>query len=370
MKYILSTISWVESIAKKELEKLWIKKIQVSDRMLEFEGDEILMININLWSRVGNKVYQVLSEWKVASFDDLYNLINIFNYKSIYKKNFFILVKAKSINSLLSSEPSIQKISKKAIIDNITNKSNNFLNEDKLNWEIEIFVLIKDNYARILLNTSWEALHKRWYRQDFWEAPIKENLAAALVLLSWWNFSTNLYDLFCWSGTIAIEAAMIAKNIAPSLDRYFAFEQIWLVEKNKVKSCIDLANQQIYKKEYKIIANDIDENILKYARQNALNAGVSDIIEFTNMDFKDFINNKLEWTLVSNPPYWNRLKDDNIASLYKHIDKLFRLNPNLWWWIISSYLDFDNFINLDNYKKRKLYNWWEKAYFYRRINIW
>lgn len=366
-KYLLTTIAWVESIAKKELEKIGVKNIVVTDKSLVFEWDETTMINANLWSRVWNKVYMILSEWKVENFDDLYDLVSSFDYKKIYKSNFPIIVNAKSINSLLVSIPAIQSISKKAIIDNITNKSVKILKEDELEEKLDIFVIIQNNYAKILLNTSWEALHKRWYREDTWVAPIKESLAAALVLLSDWKFKSNFYDLFCGSATIAIEAAMIAKNIAPWLYRYFAFERLNLVSKDIVQKQIEIAKTKQYVWDYKIIASDIDENILNIAKQNAKNAWVLDMIEFQNKDFRDFIDKKLTWTIVSNPPYWERLKDENIVSLYKNIDKLFRLNPDLWWWIITSFLDFDNLIDQKNYKKRKLYNGWELTYFYKRL---
>ena len=367
-KYILSTIAGVESIAKKEIEKQGWKIIEVNDRSIEFEGDSKTMVRVNLWSRVGNKVYQVLEEGaRIDDFDKLYDMVSKVDFKKYFHHDYPIIVKAKSISSKLTATPSIQKIVKKAIIDSITDKSGEKVVEDRDLEKFEIMVVIINDKAKILLNTSGEALHKRWYRTETWDAPIKESLAAALVLLSGWRFKQNFYDVFCGSGTIAIEAAMIAKNIAPGLDRYFAFENLVLVDKKLVTEELELAKTKSFEGDYKIIASDIDEKVLEIARENAKNAWVSDMISFENKKFEDYLNEELKWTLVSNPPYWERLKVDFLDDLYKNIDKLLQKNPELSGWVITSYFEwFDKIIKLSDYKKRKLYNGWEKCYFYRK----
>jgi putative N6-adenine-specific DNA methylase len=367
-KYILSTIAWVESIAKKEVEKQGWKILKVRDRMIEFEWDSKTMIRVNLWSRVWNKVYQVLEEWNnIDNFDKLYDLVWKIDFKKYFHHNYPIVVKVKSINSKLDSTPAIQKITKKAIIDKITDKSWEKIFEDRDLEKFEIMVLLIDDKVKILLNNTWEALHKRGYRIKTWDAPIKESLAAALVLLSWWRFKETFYDVFCGSGTIAIEAAMIAKNIAPGLDRYFAFENLVLVDKKLVWEELKLAKSKIFNWNYKIIASDIDKEVLEIAKQNAKEAWVDDIIEFNQKDFTEYLKQDLKWALVSNPPYWERLKVEFLDELYENIDKLFKQNKDLNWWIITSYFDwFDKIIKKDFYKKRKLYNWGEKCYFYKK----
>jgi len=381
MKYILSTIAWVEKLAKKEVEKQGGKIVETRDRMIEFEGDSKTMIRVNLWSRVGNRVYQVLAEWKnIDNFDRLYYLVSSIDFKKLLKDNYPILVKVKSINSKLDSTPAIQKITKKAIIDKLTDKSWEKVFEDRDLEKFEIMVLLIDDKVKILLNTTWEALHKRGYRTDTWDAPIKESLAAALVLLSNWRFKESFYDVFCGSWTIAIEAAMIAKNIAPWLDRYFAFENLKLVDKKIIDEEYKLAESKIFDWDYNIIASDIDEEVLAKAKQNAINAWVDDLIKFEKKDFREYFKEKLSWTLVSNPPYWERLMPSSQPSplgekgpkvldeLYKNIDKLFKQNKNLNGWIITSYFEwFDKIVKKDFYKKRKLYNGWEKCYFYKKI---
>ena len=360
-KYILTTSFWLESLAKKEIIKLWYEIIEVHDKMIIFSWPIDAMIRVNLWSRVWNKLYMILaSKDDISDFDSLYDLVFDIKRRD-YIKNFSpIIVKAKSIKSELYSTPSIQKITKKAIVDKLTKKSWEFLREDDSLEDIWIQVLIIENKAYILLDTSWEALHKRWYRKEAWDAPIKENLAAWLVLLSFWKFSENFYDIFCWSWTIAIEAAMIAKNIAPWLNRNFAFESfkfspIWLLEKEK-----KIAREKQFDWKYNIIASDINEEILEIARENAKNAKLGDSICFIKKDMKDYLWEKMNWTLVSNPPYWLRLKSDNLDKMYQDINLLFSKNKEFNWWIITSYLKF----NSKNYKNRKLYNWSELAYFY------
>jgi len=367
-KYILSTIAWIESIAKKEVEKQGWKIVEVSDRMIEFEGDSKTMIRINLWSRVWNKVYQVLDEGtRIDDFDKLYDLVQKIEFKKYFHHDYPIVVKVKSIHSKLDSTPAIQKIVKKSIIDKITDKSGEKVSEDRELEKFEIMVVLINDKVRILLNTSWEALHKRGYRTDTWDAPIKESLAAALVLLSSWRFKENFYDIFCGSWTIAIEAAMIAKNIAPWLDRYFAFENLVLVDKTLVKQELEEAKKKTFEWEYKIFASDIDENVLEKARENAKNANVDDIIDFEKKDFTEYLYEELSWILVSNPPYWERLKDEDLNWIYRNIDKLLQKNQWLTGWVITSYFEeFDKLIKLSDYKKRKLYNGWEKCYFYRK----
>lgn len=367
-KYILSTIAWVESIAKKEVEKQWWKIIEVRDRTIEFEGDSKTMVRVNLWSRVGNKVYQVLAEEEnIDNFDKLYDLVSSINFKKYFHHDYPIIVKIKSINSKLDSAPAIQKITKKAIIDKITNKSWEKILENRDLEKFEIMVLLINDKVKILLNTTWEALHKRGYRDETWDAPIKESLAAALVLLSWWRFKENFYDIFCGSWTIVIEAAMIAKNIAPWLDRYFAFENLVLVDKKLVDEELKLTESKIFDWDYKIIASDIDDEVLQKAKNNAKNAWVDDIIEFKQKDFREYLKEDLKWTLVLNPPYWERLKVEFLDELYENIDKLFKQNKELNGWVITSYFDwFDKIMKKDFYKKRKLYNWGEKCYFYKK----
>lgn len=370
MKFVLSTIAWVESVAKKEIEKCGWKIEQTQDRIITFSWDPELMVRVNLWSRVGNKLYLLLSETPdVTDFEYFFEIIKKIPFKKYFKKNNPIIVKSSSDRSELFSARTMQSLAKKAIVDSLV-WAGNYYEEDENKEAVEILILMIDNKLRVLLNTTWEALHKRWYRVEAWEAPIKESLAAALVLLSSWKFKENFYDFFCGSWTIAIEALMIAKNIAPGLKRKFAFEKLQLIPSEMVEYERKIAKTKEFAVEYKVFASDIDEEILEIAKQNAKRAWLEDEIIFEKKDFKEYIwRTNLVWTLVSNPPYWDRLKSENLESMYNSIDKIFRKNENLSWWIISSYLEFDNLVKRNFYKKRKLYNWGEMCYFWKK-NIW
>jgi putative N6-adenine-specific DNA methylase len=367
MKYLLTCSAWLESIAKNEILKQWWVIGEVKDRLVFFEWDIDLMVKMNLWSRVWNKVYIVLEEGRANDFDRLYDLIFSINWKKYINDNSPILVKGTTIKSTLTSTPAIQKITKKAIVDKLTNRSWKYLLEDKDLPEYEILTFLMDDKAYILLNTSGDTLYKRWYRVEAWEAPIKESLAAALVLLSNWKFSENFYDITCWSWTIAIEAVMLARNIAPGLKRRFAFEKWSFVPSDLLHTLKKEAQEKVFHKNYNVIASDIDAEILEIAKENAKNAWVLDTIKFIQKDFKDYKKEELSWTIVSNPPYWIRLKDDDLRGLYKDLNMILDKNRDLKWWIITSYTEeFDRIINLNKFKKRKLYNWNEMCYFYTK----
>ncbi|RKW20652.1 class I SAM-dependent RNA methyltransferase [Candidatus Gracilibacteria bacterium] len=366
MKFVLSTIAGVESIAKKEIERVGGKIEEVTDRLVIFSGDAKLMVSVNLWSRVGNKLYILLEEKeKVIDFDNFFETIKNISFKKYFKKNNPILVKASSTRSELFAERTMQSLGKKAIISSLVGAENKYF-EDESEEKVEILLLLVDNKLRILLNTSGEALHKRGYRRESGEAPIKESLAAALVLLSNWKFKNDFFDPFCGSGTIVIEALMIAKNIAPGLKRKFAFEKLGLIQSEIIENERNIAKQKEFNGNYKIFASDIDEEILEIAKQNVKRAGLSGQIIFQKKDFRELLSSELNGTLVSNPPYGERLKTEDLEGLYKDIDKIFRKNKNLNGGIISSFLDFDKIVKKDFYKKRKLYNGGEMCYFWRK----
>lgn len=369
MKIVVTCIAWVEALLKKELEKLSYDKIEVVDRMISVDAGENAVAKINLWSRVANKVYIELANKEITDFDALFDTIFSVPWNS-YVKNNPISLKVTSIKSELSSVPAIQKIAMKAIFTKLTWSKNKIYTEDNDLDPVEIFLFLKDNELKILLNTSGQALHKRWYRISDHEAPIKESLAASLVLLSNWNFKNNFYDFFCWSWTIAIEAALIARNIAPwLLWRKFLFENFSWYDKKYLEEAKKDAKEKIFSSKYEIIASDISEEYIESAKNNAKNAWVDDTIKFVAQPISSYLWAKtLSWTLVSNPPYWLRMNQRDLEFVYKDIAKIFANNPGLSWWIITSFDDFDQKIDLKMWKKRKLYNGSELCYFYKKIS--
>lgn len=367
MKYLLTCSAWLEAIAKNEILKQGWTIVEVKDRLVFFEWEIDLVVKVNLWSRVWNKLYIVLNEAEnVNNFDKLYDLVYSVNWKNYINRYYPVITKGTSIKSDLTSTPAIQKITKKAIVDRMTNKSGNIMPEENDKPIFEVFSFLIENKAYILLNTSGETLYKRWYRVDSWEAPIKESLAAALVILSNWKFSDNFYDITCWSGTIAIEAVMLARNIAPGMNRYFSFENWSFIPEWLLKQEKELAKTKIFDKKYNVFASDIDDEVLEIAKLNAKNAWVWDTITFSNKNLRDFKYEHISWTLVSNPPYWIRLKDDDLKAMYKDLNIILDKNKDLHGWLITAYSEFDSIINSSKFKKRKLYNGNEMCYFYMK----
>jgi len=398
----LSSILW------KELKILWYNPQDTFPTWTFVDGTKSTIYDINLRSRIANKVY--LQLWKsdnIQTFDQLFDFVFSLDYSKYFLPWQKISISAHSQNSLLTSIPSIQSISQKAIIkklllfqnnchpeqsegykkewnsiisshlewqnDSVWQEDSSLLHIDADKAEFEIFIFLQDNHCKVFLNTSWISLHNRWYRQQTVEAPIKENVAAWLVLLSWRKFLQSLYDPFCWSWTILIEAAMIAKNIPVWLKRFFAFQDFPDFDSALFQTIKDRAISKIYTdKQYKIFGSDIDQLAVKVAKQNAINAWVDDTIIFEKKDFLSI--SQLSWYMVSNPPYGKRLQDFDLSKIYSHIDKLFS-NPDLMWWIITSYEWFQDMIDKpvwqivrSKYSSKTIFNWSDKCNFYTKKN--
>lgn len=355
----LSSILW------KELKILWYNPQDTFPTWTFVDGTKSTIYDINLRSRIANKVY--LQLWKsdnIQTFDQLFDFVFSLDYSKYFQSWQKISISASSQNSQLSSIPSIQSISQKAIIKKISVSDSSFFQIDPDKPDFEIFIFLQNDSCKIFLNTSWISLHNRWYRQQTVEAPIKENVAAWLVLLSWRKFLQALYDPFCWSWTILIEAAMIAKNIPVWLKRFFAFQDFPDFDAKLFQTIKDQAVSKIYTdKQYKIFGSDIDQLAVKVAKQNAINAWVDDTIIFEKKDFLSI--SQLSWYMVSNPPYGKRLQEFDLSAIYSHIDKLFS-NPDLMWWIITSYEWFQDMIDKNKYSSKTIFNGSDKCAFWKK----
>ena len=270
---------------------------------------------INLWSRIANKVFVVLAEQKVMDFDGLFDLISSLDLKQYISAGHGVRVLAHSRESQLSSTRTIQSIAHKSIVTQLTWSRDIHWEVDETKSVIEISVDIYKDMATILLNTSGASLHERGYRTEQWEAPLKENIASWLLMLGGWNKRGPLFDPFCGSGTICIEAAMLAANIAPGLLRSFAFEEfscfdgfVWDVLCEEAKQ----HRQQSIK--WAISWSDIDASVLEKAKANADRAGVWHMIDFQERHFLDTKfrspDDDKVWC-VTNPPYGVRLGEES-----------------------------------------------------------
>jgi len=363
--YLLTSSLWLEALVKKEVQKQGYNIVEVQDKAIYFEWWQEAIARMNLWSRFGNILYLILhQEQHLTDFDAYFENVYALDWGKYVPEGYEVHIKATSLKSELVSTPTLQWLAKKAIVKKLV--GDNILREDPTKGTLEVRILMENNTLRVLLNTSGPWLHKRGYREMTGEAPIKENIAAALVILSGWKFREPLYDVFCGSGTIVIEAAMIAKNKAPWFTRNFAFQDWdWLPH-----DLLDIERKQAKQKEfeweYTIYGSDIDKRVLETAKRNAQFAGVSDCIRFQCMDYKNIIEKNIHGWLVSNPPYGERLEEFDIEDIHRDIAKCFTENKDIEGGIITSHMEFDSYWKT-KYKKRKLYNGGELCYFYRKM---
>lgn len=366
MKFVLTCNSWLESLAKQEILNLWYDVEKVDDRLLFIKWDLQAIADINLRSRIWNKLLLIVKTWFVKEFEDLFQLISKVEWSQYINNWQWFVLQATSIKSQLSSVPAIQSVSQKAIMTQLTGSKESKRIEDGVQWVLEIHVIINSNKAYLLINTTWPSLHKRWYRVHTVEAPMKENIAAWLIMLSAWDKITPLHDFFCGSWTIPIEAAMIGRNIAPWKFRQFDFDKFYWYEKSYYEDALHKAISNEVELSVEIFGYDMDP-LLKWVQQeHAKKAWVESNITFSTKDFIDIDDQEFENIyFISNPPYWIRLSPANIKPLYNKIADFFEFGKNIKWWIFTSFNDFYKIIDNKQYKLRKLYNGWEKCHFYR-----
>ena len=328
----------LEKMTKIELNKLGYSDVEVSDGQLIFMGDDKDIARANVHLRTAERVMIVLGEFKAYSFDDLYEGIGEIKFGEYLSKNPFIHVTAKSVRSKVYSITDIQSVSKKAIVDVLKEKHKiDWIEETGTRYRIEVGIL-KDNVT-VCLDTSGDGLHKRGYRKLVGEAPLSETLASALILLSNWHPKKVLVDPFCGSGTIPIEAALIAIDHAPGINRSFRGEEYesFLGKKVFDEVKMEALDKVNYDKETKIIGTDISEEALKMARFHAEQAGVADNIHFQRMDVKDMWYPDENGCIITNPPYGERLMDDDeIIELYNEVRTTFDKFPTWSKYIIYS----------------------------------
>lgn len=249
--FVATCIGGVESLVRGELERQGIDITYGQDKMVGFEGDMMTLTKANIWSRVANRIYVEVEKVNVTSLEMLFAVVENIDWSQWIPVGTPILVSATTSRSVVTHTPSMQSIGKKAIIRSLMG-GDDFWKENEHSHPIEVFFLLVSDELHVLVNTSGDALHKRGYRTEAGEAPIKESLAAALSLFSGWKFRTPLYDPMCGSGTILIESAMIARNIAPGLQREFDYLYFpWYDLPNHDKAIAE-ARSKIYNKSYPI----------------------------------------------------------------------------------------------------------------------
>ena len=367
MKYnIIATSTFgLESIVADELKKLGIDGLTVDNGKVEFSGDEKDIISCNINLRTTDRILIKVSEFNAETFEDLFQGTKAINWGDIIPSNGRMHIEGKSIKSKLFSVPDCQAIVKKAVVESMKRKyKKDWFDETGAEYKIEIG-LLKDK-ATLTIDTSGYGLHKRGYRNIAGAAPLKETLAAAMVLISRWNPSRILADPLCGSGTIPIEAALIGKNIAPGINRNFISEEWGLFPQKLWKDERDEAKSKVNNETFRILASDIDGSVLKTARENAEKAGVGDLIAFQKLPVEEFSSRKKYGCIICNPPYGERLGElKQVEELYRHMGNVFSKLDSWSYFIITSHPQFQKLFNRKADKNRKLYNGKIQCYYYQ-----
>lgn len=356
----------LEAIVAKELKTLGFTDLVVENSKVMYTTDEAGIVKSNLWSRCADRIHIKIAEFDAISFEELFAGVKAIDWPHYFPVDANFIVNAKSVKSGLFSLTDIQSITKKAIVEKMKETyKRDWFSESGSTFPLNVRIL-KD-HVTIMMDTSGVPLHKRGYRQNANEAPIKETMAAALIYVSGWTPDKPFADPFCGSGTLPIEAALIGLNIAPGIARKFQAEEwdwipseLWKTARKAAYEAID------YDKDLQILASDIEKDTLAIAQDNSENAGVDHCIVFSHKNAKDFTTELEDGYIVSNPPYGERLEiKAAIDKLHKEIGVTFGKLPTWSYFLMTSDEDFEETFGKKSDKNRKLYNGRLKCYFYQ-----
>ena len=357
----------LEAVLKREIYDLGYEIDRVEDGRITFTGDEEAICRANIFLRTAERVLIQVGRFHAETFEELFQGIKSLPWEKYIPENGkFWVKKASSIKSKLFSPSDIQSIAKKAMVERLKQQYHKeWFAEDGAPYPVRIF-LLKDE-VMVTLDTSGDSLHKRGYRPAAGKAPISETLAAALIMLTPWKPDRILIDPFCGSGTFPIEAAMIAANIAPGMNRRFTSlrwtniinSRLW---DDAVEEAEDLINLSV---DTDIQGFDIDDNVIKIARSNAANAGVDKLIHFQSRSVAELSHHKKYGFIITNPPYGERLEDkETLPAIYSAFGKQYAKLDSWSAYMITSYDDAEKYFGRKADKNRKIYNGMLKTYFY------
>lgn len=358
----------VESVLKREILDLGYEITKVEDGRVTFQGDSLAVCRANVFLRTAERIMVQIGRVQATTYDQLFEAVKALEWeKYIPKDGKFWVKKASTIKSKLFSPSDIQRIVKKAVVEKLKMEYHiSWFNEDGAEYPIRVF-FYKDE-AIIALDTTGDSLHKRGYRKYTAKAPISETLAAALIMLTPWKKDRILVDPFCGCGTFPIEAAMIAANIAPGMNREFTAES-WtnIIPKKNWYEAINEANELINDDiDVDIQGYDIDEEMIEFSRRNARNAGVEHLIHFQTRPVEKLSHSKKYGFIITNPPYGERLEEKaELKPLYAQIGAKYKALDNWSAFIITSYENAEKDMGIKATKNRKIYNGMLKTYFYQ-----
>lgn len=347
----------LEKLLGEEIDALGAKRLDTMDGRITFEGNEATLAAANIRLRCAERVYIRIGSFPAKSYEELFEGTRALPWESWIGKEDAFPVKGHSIRSTLFSVPDCQSIIKKAIVEHLRPVyGSNWFSEEGVKYQIEFF-LFKD-VVTLMIDSTGVPLHKRGYRTAAGEAPLRETLAAAIAMISRPREDVLFWDPFCGSGTIAIEAAMLATHQAPGLDRSFAAEAfpgidplVWKQERIRARGEI------LVDSEFEAYASDIDAKVLQTAKANAERAGVDDRIRFFVRNALDIKKENRRGTIVCNPPYGERLMTpEEVQKLYRSMGKTFSLLEPWQIYVLTSSEEFERLYGRPADKVRKLYN--------------
>ncbi len=368
MEWIAPCHFGLESVLKREIQDLGYEIVQVEDGRVTFAGGMDAVCRGNIFLRTAERILLKVGSFRAETFEELFERTKEIPWEEyIPQDGKFWVTKAASVKSRLFSPSDIQSIMKKAMVERLKTRYRiQWFPETGSSYPVRVF-LMKD-VVTVGLDTTGTSLHKRGYRPVAGKAPIAENLAAALIMLTPWKRDRILIDPFCGSGTFPIEAAMMAANIAPGMNRSFTAES-WtnLIPKKSWYEAVNEAQDMIDDNiEADIQGYDADGEVLRAARRNAEEAGVSHLIHFQQREVRNLSHPKKYGFIITNPPYGERLEEkETLPRIYKEFGDAFRKLDSWSAYMITSYDDAERYFGKKSDKNRKIYNGMIRTYFYQ-----
>lgn len=365
LRLVATSAFGIESVLANELRNLGYNNLETENGKVSFSGDFTDAVRCNIHVRTAERILWEVAKFEAKDFEELFQGTFNVRWEDFLPQNAKMHVIGKSIRSTLYSVPDCQSIVKKAIVEAMKRKHRkSWFEEDGPLFRIEIS-LLKDT-ASLTIDTSGAGLHKRGYRTAGGEAPLRETLAAAIIRLSKWKADMIFADPLCGSGTFPIEAALIARNIAPGIQRSFVAEEWPFIPKKVWKTAREKASAEINQCHPAIFASDIDTKVFNKARDNAVNAGVFDCIVFQKKPLSEFSTKKKNGVLIANPPYGERIGDKKEAEkIYCELGNLYEKLDGWSFFILTPHEHFQEYFGRKADKNRKLYNGKIKCYLYQ-----
>ncbi|GAB6188274.1 class I SAM-dependent RNA methyltransferase [Marinitoga arctica] len=369
MEYIALCATGLEKVLSNELKKMNYKIEKTKDGMVFFSGKDYDYYNLNLNIRTAERILIQIGEFHAETFDELYDGIMNLSLSHFLPKNGKIIIdKVRSSKSLLYNKSVIQSIIKKAIVENLK-KTYNLKTYSEEHGIYKIRAYLKKNNIILALDTTGDGLHKRGYRKLVSEAPLRETIAAAMILKAGWKRKFALIDPFCGSGTIPIEAALYGLNISPGLYRNFSFESWKNYDKKRFDTLKKQAKEAIKYSDLKIYGFDKNYKMIEIALKNSQNFGLDKFIKFEKRNMESIKLNYSSGYIITNPPYGIRLNDKTHAEkIYEQMRYLRKNYSNFYFSIITSHENFESFFGKKADKKKKIINGNQISYIYEFKN--